>query len=93
MKKIALIILAVTLSGSINIKANTPAPPPISFGIFYTQLSPYGSWLELSSGVTVWRPHFISNTWSPYMNGQWMWTNDGWYWDSYEPFGYITYHY
>ncbi len=92
MKKIALIILTFALSASINIEANTPAPP-VSFGSFYVQLSPYGSWLELNSGVTVWRPHFISNTWSPYMEGQWIWTSDGWYWDSYEPFGYITYHY
>jgi hypothetical protein len=31
--------------------------------------------------------------WAPYANGRWIWTSDGWYWDSYEPFGYIVYHY
>jgi hypothetical protein len=31
--------------------------------------------------------------WSPYREGRWIWTTDGWYWHSYEPFGYITYHY
>jgi hypothetical protein len=29
----------------------------------------------------------------PYNVGRWVWTYDGWYWDSYEPFGHITYHY
>ncbi len=92
MKKIALIILAIALSASIKTEANTPAPP-IGFGSFYSQLAPYGSWIELNSGVDVWHPDFVSNTWSPYMDGQWIWTSDGWYWESYEPFGYITYHY
>jgi hypothetical protein len=31
--------------------------------------------------------------WSPYSDGRWIWTSHGWYWHSYEPFGYITYHY
>ncbi len=92
MKKIAVIILALALTSAINIEAKSP-PQPVGFGAFYSQLSPYGSWLELNSGVVVWRPFFISNNWTPYMDGQWIWTSDGWYWDSYESFGYITYHY
>jgi len=27
------------------------------------------------------------------MDGRWSWTRYGWYWDSYEPFGWATYHY
>ena len=92
MKKIALLILAFALSSAINIEAKNPTPP-VSFGNFYSQLSPYGAWYELNSGVVVWRPNYIRSNWSPYMDGQWIWTSDGWYWDSYEPFGYITYHY
>ncbi len=60
---------------------------------FYSSLSPYGSWIQISGGVTVWRPVNVSSGWAPYRNGQWIWTDDGWYWESYEPFGYITYHY
>ncbi len=92
MKKIALLVLAFALTSAISIEAKSP-PQPVGFGSFYAQLSPYGSWLELNSGVVVWRPNFVSNNWSPYMDGQWIWTSDGWYWDSYESFGYITYHY
>ncbi len=63
------------------------------FGYFYTSLSPYGSWIEFGDGVYGWKPFHMRNIWAPYSDGQWIWTDDGWYWDSYEPFGYIVYHY
>lgn len=62
-------------------------------GYFYSELSPYGTWIEIDYGVVVWRPTIINMNWMPYNMGRWIWTYDGWYWDSYEPFGYITYHY
>jgi len=62
-------------------------------GYFYTALSPYGEWFELNDGMTVWRPTMMARNWEPYTIGRWEWTADGWYWDSDEPFGYITYHY
>ena len=62
-------------------------------GYFYTELSPYGTWIEIGFGTPVWRPTIIRKTWSPYYNGQWIYTDYGWYWDSYEPFGAIVYHY
>lgn len=60
---------------------------------FYTELAPYGQWIEIDYGVVVWRPTIMRINWLPYSQGRWIWTADGWYWDSYEPFGYITYHY
>jgi hypothetical protein len=62
-------------------------------GDFYASLSPYGTWIELNNRVTVWRPLHVLRDWAPYRYGHWMWTNDGWYWDSDEPFGSIVYHY
>jgi hypothetical protein len=62
-------------------------------GYFYESLSPYGSWIELNDGVTVWRPVHMQRGWTPYRYGHWVWTDDGWYWDSDEPYGYIVYHY
>jgi hypothetical protein len=62
-------------------------------GYFYTALAPYGEWFELSDGITVWRPVMMPRNWEPYTIGNWEWTDDGWYWNSDEPFGYITYHY
>jgi hypothetical protein len=60
---------------------------------FYTELAPYGRWIEIDYGVVVWKPTVMQVSWLPYRMGRWVWTYDGWYWDSYEPFGYITYHY
>ncbi len=62
-------------------------------GMFYSSLSPYGSWIQLDGGLTVWRPLHLGHDWAPYRNGHWVWTDDGWYWDSYDPFGYVVFHY
>ncbi len=62
-------------------------------GYFYTNLSPYGSWIEIDYGVVAWRPTIIKRSWAPYKIGRWVWTDYGWYWDSYEPFGHIVFHY
>ncbi len=65
----------------------------VNFGYFYNTLSPYGSWLEIETGVYVWKPDRMINNWQPYSVGRWVWTDDGWYWDSFEEFGDVTYHY
>lgn len=62
-------------------------------GYFYTNLTPYGTWIEIEYGVVAWRPTIIKRNWAPYKIGRWVWTDYGWYWDSYEPFGYIVFHY
>ncbi|GAB6283382.1 MAG: hypothetical protein STSR0008_21470 [Ignavibacterium sp.] len=64
-----------------------------NFDYFYSSLRPYGSWIELNDGFVVWRPRVRASYWSPYSVGTWIWTTDGWYWDSYEPFGHIVFHY
>lgn len=62
-------------------------------GYFYSELSSYGTWIELDYGTLVWRPTIIKRSWAPYSYGSWIWTDYGWYWDSYEPYGYIVFHY
>lgn len=64
-----------------------------NFEYFYSSLRHYGSWVELNDGLVVWRPRVRASYWSPYSVGTWIWTTDGWYWDSYEPFGHIVFHY
>ena len=90
MKKL-IVILVIIFWGFVGVTEIT-ANPRVS-GYFYTGLSPYGSWIEIDYGVVVWRPTIMRMDWSPYRDGRWIWTSDGWYWQSYEPFGYITYHY
>jgi len=91
MKRI--IILAVALFVAVTFNAEAKRHNHGVGGYFYTELAPYGSWIEVDYGVVVWRPTIIHTNWSPYNVGRWVWTYDGWYWDSYEPFGHVTYHY
>ncbi|MGB5529316.1 MAG: DUF6600 domain-containing protein [Ignavibacteriaceae bacterium] len=91
MKRI--IIFAVVLFVAVTFNAEAKRHHHGVGGYFYTQLAPYGSWIEVDYGVVVWRPTIIRTNWMPYNVGRWVWTYDGWYWDSYEPFGHITYHY
>jgi hypothetical protein len=92
MKKLIISIVFLIVGLSINTNANTDYAKRVG-GYFYTSLSPYGTWIEIGFGTPVWRPTIIRKTWSPYNNGQWIYTDYGWYWDSYEPFGAIVYHY
>ena len=71
--------------------AATPAVSgEVSF--FYGSLAPYGSWLTLASYGQVWVPR-VNPWWRPYTEGRWVYTEDGWTWDSSEPFGWATFHY
>jgi len=90
MKKLIVIIVLI-FWGFVGV-SEIAAHPRVS-GYFYNSLSPYGRWIEIDYGVVVWRPTIMNRNWSPYNEGRWIWTSDGWYWQSYEPFGYITYHY
>jgi len=87
-----ILILMIILNANIYLSAK-PKPVGISFGIFYNSLSQYGEWIELDFGMNVWRPRSVHRDWRPYTIGSWSWTKHGWYWDSYEPFGWATYHY
>jgi hypothetical protein len=90
MKKILLLTAFFALI--FGFKAEAKAPDSFGFGIFYSSLEPHGQWMELEPGFVAWRPT-IMHRWTPYQSGRWVWTEYGWYWDSYEPFGHITYHY
>ena len=98
MKRI-LILLFVLSANSMFYQKSWAAhnPNPFDFGMqvgfFYSSLSPHGEWIEVEPGYHVWRPIHIQRYWRPYLMGQWVWTDYGWYWISNEPFGWITYHY
>ncbi len=90
MKKLFVFIVAVFSLLTFQTKVQADSG---SDGYFYNALAPYGQWIETNDGLMVWHPTFLSRTWAPYTYGNWEWTNDGWYWNTDEPFGYITYHY
>lgn len=89
MKRIILLIVILFAFFTIENNAKTR----VSFGYFYSSLMPYGEWIEVDAGITAWRPVSVQMNWKPYTIGRWSWTKYGWYWDSYEPFGWAVYHY
>jgi len=91
MKKLIYVLVILFIAG-FTAQAK-PVNPPAGFGIFFSTLNPHGVWMEMDDGLVVWRPTVIRTGWAPYREGRWIWTDDGWYWDSYEPFGQVTYHY
>jgi hypothetical protein len=60
---------------------------------FYSNLAPYGYWVERPSYGWVWVPRHVRHHWRPYSSGRWVYTDYGWTWASSEPFGWATYHY
>jgi len=91
MKKTILLTTALIIFMSIKLDARPNLG--ISFNFFYSSLRPYGEWIQLDNDLVVWHPNGVAHNWRPYSIGRWSWTSDGWYWDSYEPFGWATYHY
>jgi hypothetical protein len=56
------------------------------------ELNQYGQWIDVDNYGRVWKPSVVSD-WEPYYNGHWIFADSNWTWVSYEPFGWIVYHY
>lgn len=81
-----------------------PQPPaqqvvvaqPVTYNVFYESLSPYGNWVMIEPYGWCWQPSVVSvsPTWRPYCDGgQWLWTDNGWYWQSSYSWGWAPFHY
>ncbi len=79
----------------------TAAPPGVrqanagqeDAALFQEALSSYGQWFTYGSYGPVWRPRQINRDWRPYSNGRWVPTQDGYVFETDEPWGWATYHY
>ena len=58
----------------------------------YDELSPYGYWVQCRYGEC-WVPDRVPRYWQPYEYGEWSYTDYGWTWVSYDPWGDLPYHY
>jgi len=56
------------------------------------ELNQYGQWIDVEHYGQVWKPSVVEG-WEPYYNGHWIYSDNNWTWVSYEPFGWIVYHY
>lgn len=83
-------IAVLALSGARPAEARTD----VSIDFFYDNLGSGGNWVEVGDYGYCWQPTVASsNSWRPYSDGYWAYTDVGWTWVSYEDFGWATYHY
>lgn len=75
-----------------------PVAPPgsdINLVYFQNQLQPFGHWLDVPPYGPAWQPNeAVLPGWRPYFNdGNWQYTDAGWFWHSAVPYGDIVFHY
>jgi hypothetical protein len=93
MKKLAITLFLAALAAGFSAQpAQAQIQVNISIGGFYDELEPYGRWVDCSYG-DCWVPERVSRYWQPYSNGEWVYTEYGWTWVSYDPWGDSPYHY
>jgi hypothetical protein len=66
------------------------------FNTFHDQLASDGSWVDVPGDGPCWRPAILTSNpdWRPYYDGgHWVYTDDGWYWQSDYPWGGVVFHY
>ena len=56
------------------------------------ELNQYGQWVVVPDYGDAWKPSVVSD-WEPFHNGHWVNSDNNWTWISYEPFGWVVYHY
>jgi hypothetical protein len=93
MKRSTMVLALVVLTALISVQGFASGGFGISFGMFYSSLGSHGEWITVDAGVFAWRPMSVGADWRPYQYGRWIWTDDGWYWDSDEPWAWAAYHY
>jgi len=58
------------------------------------ELDASGSWVRVPEYGMVWRPTvMVSDEWAPYRDGRWIWRGDDYVWLSFEPWGWVPYHF
>jgi len=75
----------------------TSSQPVVNFAYFQGQLAPYGTWVEVPGYGQCWSPTqaiTADPNWRPYYDmGQWVYTDNGWFWQSDYTWGDIPFHY
>jgi Family of unknown function (DUF6600) len=90
-------ILTVPLLALLFALAPSPGGAAVSVSVrissFHRDLAPYGRWVAVASYGEVWCPRGVAAGWQPYLDGEWVDTDYGWTWVSYDPFGEVPFHY
>ena len=83
-----LLLLALIAAPATSARAATE-----DVAMFYDALSAYGTWVDYGNYGPVWYPtQGVTQNWRPYVDGRWVPTDDGWVFETGEPWGWATYH-
>jgi hypothetical protein len=93
LKAILVILIVLSINSCVNQRQISEQQGPISFQVFYDQLSPYGQWADDSNYGYVWFPDAGRNFFPYSTNGYWVMTDYGWTWASDYPWGWAPFHY
>jgi DNA segregation ATPase FtsK/SpoIIIE-like protein len=74
-------------------EVNLAYAAPEDVALFQDVLSTYGQWLNYGQHGPVWRPGQVNRNWRPYTNGRWVPSQEGYVFETDEPWGWATYHY
>jgi len=92
-----ILLTAILLTGMLAVFASRQASASVSWSVsitsFHETLAPHGRWVVTRGYGEVWIPARIAVEWKPYWDGEWIWTDYGWTWISYDPWGDIPCHY
>jgi len=70
-----------------------PADVPEEVRPYQAELALHGSWSVDATYGSVWYPSGVAVGWRPYADGYWSYGPGGYFWVSYEPWGWAPYHY
>jgi hypothetical protein len=93
--KIFVFVIIATLGSGFTgcVTTNTGNTKVVEYGEYnLDELNTYGEWIYVEPYGRVWCPSVVDN-WEPFYNGHWVYSGSDWVWVSYEPFGWIVYHY
>ncbi len=92
--RVVFLVLALAVAVGVAVPAQPArASVSVSVGFFYDSLAPYGDWVTVGSYGRCWHPRHVAVGWQPYLDGEWVYTEDGWTWVSFDPWGGDPYHY
>ena len=92
LKILVFLCLLLILTGAVQV----PRPVWASMedaAIFYGELNQHGEWVEYEHYGPVWYPTKVQENWRPYVDGRWTPTEEGYVFETGEPWGWATYHY
>jgi hypothetical protein len=92
LKIVILVSLTLMLSGVVQVPQSAWASMEDA-AIFYEELNQHGEWVEYGNYGPVWYPTRVQENWRPYVDGRWTPAEEGYVFETQEPWGWATYHY